>query len=259
MAKGIVGRIRDKAVELLQQHPEGLTYGQLRRMLQEALPWAKKATIGTQITRLHRTRPNQVRKKGLGLYVHAKYYAEPSESLAEETKQPGQTGRKGRKEEPFYWLFAEFLVREVEDCNRAIALGGNLFGKKWATPDVIGVWMPEESDIYQPPLEVVSAEIKADTGSLVTAFGQACAYKLFSHKSYIAIPQDSAPEDIARLDALCIIFGIGLVLFDATNPADPKFRIQVRPRPHLPDPYYVNECLHKVWKTLKSSRAISRD
>jgi len=35
------------------------------------------------------------------------------------------------------------------------------------------------------PLEVIAAEIKIDVGQLITAFGQACAYKLFAHRSYL--------------------------------------------------------------------------
>lgn len=74
--------------------------------------------------------------------------------------------------------------------------------------------------------EIVSAEAKVDTASLITAFGQACAYRLFSHKSYIVIPSESPEDDIARLDTLARIFGIGLILFDAKDPKDPSLRFE---------------------------------
>ncbi|HEY9229901.1 MAG TPA: hypothetical protein VIP11_24835 [Gemmatimonadaceae bacterium] len=101
--------------------------------------------------------------------------------------------------------------------------------------------MPRKSDIVKFPTEIVSAEIKLDTQGLITAFGQACSYKLFSHKTHIVVPSTASEDDIARLDALCLIFGIGLVLFDATAPSDPKFDIRVRAMRHEPDMFYVNQ------------------
>lgn len=115
---------------------------------------------------------------------------------------------------------------------------------------MIGIREPRKSDIIKPPTEIVSAEIKIDTGNLITAFGQACSYELFSHKSYIVIPKESPEEDIARLDASCRIFGIGLILFDnreIINLSDksrvyvPQFEIRVRATKHEPDMFYVNK------------------
>ena len=57
--------------------------------------------------------------------------------------------------------------------------------------------------------------MKIDPASLITAFGQACAYRLFSHKSYIVVPTDSPEDDIGRLDTSGRIFGIGVILFNA--------------------------------------------
>src|SRR5262249_19394659 len=66
--------------------------------------------------------------------------------------------------------------------------------------------------------EIVSAELKIDGTGLIVAFGQACSYKLFSHKSYIVVPSQSQEEDIGRLDVLCRTIGLGLILFDADKP-----------------------------------------
>jgi len=126
----------------------------------------------------------------------------------------------------------------------------NKFRDKWGTPDVIGKREPRRSDIIKTPTEIVSAEIKADTRDLITAFGQACVYKLFSHKSYIVIPKNSSQDDISKLDALCLIFGIGLVLFDNSNPNDPQFEIRVRPLKHEPDMFYVNKYMKLIEKEL---------
>ncbi len=55
--------------------------------------------------------------------------------------------------------------------------------------------------------QVIVAEVKTDTSQLITAFGQACAYKLFAHRSYLVVPREAQPEDIGRLAALCTVFG----------------------------------------------------
>jgi hypothetical protein len=60
------------------------------------------------------------------------------------------------------------------------------------------------------------------------------------------VSRDSPEEDIARLDALCLIFGIGLILFNAKNPAMPEFDIRVRAARHEPDMFYVNQKMKLV-------------
>ncbi|HXF67827.1 MAG TPA: hypothetical protein VNK67_14170 [Burkholderiales bacterium] len=86
----------------------------------------------------------------------------------------------------------------------------------------------------------MSAELKLDKAGLMVAFGQACAYKLFSHKSYIVVPSDSSEEDIGRLDVLCRTLGVGLILFNPDNAASPDFQIRVRAARYDPDMFYIN-------------------
>lgn len=150
------------------------------------------------------------------------------------------------KEEDFYKPFAYWLEKKTEECTKAMPLGGNKFKDKWGTPDVIGKRVPHPSDIIKGTTEIISAEIKVDTRDLITAFGQACSYKLFSNKSYIVVPKNSPVDDLSKLDSLCLIFGIGLVLFDNTNPDDPKFEIKCRPFKHDPDMYYVNKYMKLI-------------
>jgi hypothetical protein len=104
-------------------------------------------------------------------------------------------------------------------------LGGCTFPDKWGTPDVIGVRKARESDVGKFPTEIIAAEIKLDTKSLITGFGQACSYRLFSHRCYLVIPKSSVTEDLARLELLCIVMGLGLVLFDESGLYDsgPRF------------------------------------
>jgi len=71
-----------------------------------------------------------------------------------------------------------------------------------------------------------------------------------SHKSYLVIPKDSSQDDVGKIDSLCQIFGIGLVLFDAFNPKTPDFEIRVRPRKTEPDLFYTNKYMSLIEKDL---------
>ena len=67
-----------------------------------------------------------------------------------------------------------------------------------------------------------------------------------SHKSYLVVPEESPQDEIARLDSLCQVFGIGLILFDVSSPEDPKFNIRVRARRQEPDMFYANKYMRLI-------------
>jgi hypothetical protein len=150
------------------------------------------------------------------------------------------------REEDFYEPFANWLVNELEECTKAIPVGGNTLKDKWGTPDVVGIREARRSDIIKPPTEIVAAELKIEIGGLITAFGQACAYKLFAHRSYIVVPVSASEDDISRLDSLARIFGIGLILFESEAPKQPQFQIRARAARHEPDIFYVNRYLKLI-------------
>jgi hypothetical protein len=111
---------------------------------------------------------------------------------------------------------------------------------KWGTPDVIGVYKPLASNLIKFPSEIVSAEIKIDPLAPVVAFGQAVPYRLLSAKTYTVMPTSLTEEDQGRLESLCMLFGVGLVLFDVDE-NDPRFSISVRAQRFSPDMFYVNQ------------------
>jgi hypothetical protein len=76
-----------------------------------------------------------------------------------------------------------------------------------------------------PIPEIVSAKIKLDPNQLMVAFGQACAYKLFSYKVYLVVSEGS--EEIGRLKPLCLRFGLGLILFEIEG-KELRFYIRTR-------------------------------
>jgi hypothetical protein len=242
MAQTVREQIRRKAVEILKGFPHGLRYSELMAKIQEILPGVPKNTIAGNIWNLEVVLPEQVYKPARGVYLHIQFREASAPQLARVPTVPVETP----KEQAFYEPFADWLINELEECTKAIPVGGNRFKDMWGTPDVIGVREPRKSDIVKFGTEIITGEVKIDSGGLITAFGQACAYRLFSHKSYIVVPQDSPEDDIARLDTLARIFGVGLILFNARDPRDPNFAIRVRAAKHDPDMFYVNRYMKLI-------------
>lgn len=234
-------RITLKAKEILAESPNGIRFSELINRLRESFPDEAYGNLTGSTWNLDTRFPDEIGKPSRGLFRLTKFMAEEAVPAPEIPEVPGKI-----PEGSFYQAFADWLVNDLEECTIAIPLGGNKFREKWGTPDIFGIFKGRESDIIKLPIEVVVAEVKVDTNQLITAFGQACAYKLFAHKSYLVVPKDAQSEDIDRLDSLCIIFGVGLVLFNATSPKSPDFQIRVRATKHEPDPFYANKYLKLV-------------
>lgn len=250
MAKNKGDQIKEIAIQVLEKHPDGLKFTELRKSINHEADGKSfnSNTINGNIWNLDTVFPDQVYKPSRGLFRLTKF----KEIDSEELKKDVQPEQKSIKEEDFYEPFANWLQNEIEDVTHAISLGGNRFKDKWGTPDVMGKRQSKKSDIIEAPIEIVSAEIKTDSNQLITAFGQTCAYKLFSHKCYLVIPNtnNSQQDEIARIDSLCQIFGIGLVLFNPENKEEPDFEIRNRPVRSEPDLFYTNKYLIKVEKEL---------
>jgi hypothetical protein len=232
--------VYQKVREILKAHPQGLKYAPLVKEIKSQLPHIPENTIHGSLWELRQDivkgEITDIEIPERGFYRLVPTYPPPPQPPI--------------KESDFYQPFADYLINELEECTQATSLGGNIFGDKWGTPDVIGVYKFSPVDPIQPPIEVISAEIKTDTNQLITAFGQACAYKLFSHKVYLVIPK-TAGEDISRIESLCMRFGIGLITFDL-NPSEPNFQIRTRASKSEPDYFYLNKYLKKLdEKTIK--------
>jgi hypothetical protein len=222
-----------------------MRYSELVNKIKESLPDILLNTIQWTVWNLDVTKASEVYKPSKGLFRHVIF-----RDTQITTEEGEVTPKPHINEEDFYKSFADYLVKDLEECTKAKPLGGNVFKDKWGTPDVIGIEKSKPSDIVKHEVVIVSAEIKIDTSGLITAFGQACAYKTFSHKTYIVVPRNSAEEDKSRLESLCLIFGIGLILFDSMNAQNPQFEIRVRPARHEPDMFYVNKYMKMVEEDL---------
>jgi hypothetical protein len=240
MPRLTVQQIRSLAREIVARNAGGIRYSQLLREISSHSPETSLNTIQGSIWDLHAKFPNEITKPSRGLFKPAGVSGVPgAEEIAESTVESTPQGRR-IQEQDFYEPFAEWLKNDLDEVTVVASLGGSGLRAKWGTPDVVGAYKPLASNIIKFPLEVVAAEIKIDRAAPVVAFGQAISYRLFSSKTYIAMPTTLTEEDQSRLEALCMLFGVGLVLFDL-DPDRPNFVIRVRAQRFSPDMFYVNE------------------
>ena len=232
--KTMAARIHEIAEQILEQHPEGMRYTHLWQAVCDEDPTLNESTVQVIILKT----PGSIQKLSRGLYIHANF--------GDRSRIPTDAGRTGVHESDFYKSFAEWMERDLEEVTKAVPLGGKELGGKWGTPDVIGKKEGVKSDIFPVQMEMISAEIKTNRSELVTAFGQACAYCLFSHRSYVVVPKDAPKEEIDKLTALCQVFGIGLVVFDTGDVERPDYSLVLRARRQEPDYRYLNECAKDV-------------
>jgi hypothetical protein len=238
--------ILDMAFELLEEYTDGLRYTKLKNLIHERSGQTFNVnTIDGTIWNLDVKHPDRVAKPERGLFQLRKFVDDQLE-VGTHPENVFSSINKPPREEEFYGLFADWLVKDREEVTKAVSLGGNIFQDKWGTPDVIGIRESRRGDLFQMPTELVAVEMKTDINQMITAFGQACCYHLFSHKVWLVIPEQCARKDVSRLDSLCQIFGIGLVTFDATSLENPSWRILARPIKHEPDWFYVNQYLQAI-------------
>jgi hypothetical protein len=238
-------------MQVLEDNPQGIRWSNLLGAVEATTPETPHNSIHGGIHNLLTTRTAEIHKIARGTYRLAKFVnaddvlADPQEiavstpPIVDNNLQPNAL-----TEQDFYASFAEWL-EENDEATIATALGGSSFGSKWGTPDVIGVLKPRAQDIFKFWPQIVSAEIKAVPGEPVVAFGQAVAYRLFSHKSYIVVPKSTAPDDIERLTALCSIHGVGLVTF-TLDIVQPAYNVVVLPVNATPDTFYINTMLDRL-------------
>ena len=115
---------------------------------------------------------------------------------------------------------------------------------------MLGKFESKRSDVVKGMTVIVASELKVDVTDLLKGFGQACAYRLFAHKSFLVVPQHTPPDELDRLEALCRMHGVGLVTFDARSPARPGYRVVARPIKHDPDLSYTNRYVRLVERKL---------
>ena len=244
-------QIQERALKVLDANPNGIRWMDLLRSVKADAPDTPHNSIHGGIHNLLTTRTSEILKVARGTYQLAKFVAEDSAAAKaqEHATEVAQVRAETPESEPlteqdFYESFAEWLV-ENDEATVASRLGGNGLSGKWGTPDVIGVLKPRAQDIFKFEPQIVTAEIKAVPNQPVVAFGQAVAYRLFSHKSYIVVPNQTNSDDMNRLTSLCSIHGVGLVTFNLDK-NQPDYSVVVLPAVASPDMFYVNSMLERL-------------
>ncbi len=195
MANLSMEAIRTLAKKIVAENPGGIRYNALVQDISTKNPETPKNRIAASVWDLATRFPSEITKPSRGLFLPA-----TSAGGGATVTAPVLPPIKVR-EEDFYEPFADWLKNELDEATVAIPLGGAGLQKKWGTPDVIGVYKALASHRIKFDLEIISAEIKIDPQQPVVAFGQAAAYRLFSAKSYIVMPNSISEEDYSRLEA----------------------------------------------------------
>ncbi len=246
-------QIQGATIDILRGEPGGVRWSDVLKRLGSAHPDTPINSIRGATHALFST-DKRVEKVARGTYRLALEGAHSDEEAIAQGEaaaavvveiETAEHGRVAYVEADFYQSFAEWLVDAAEEVNAAVALGGSVLRGKWGTPDVLGVRKPRTQDMLKFEPQIVSAEIKIDPNQPVVAFGQAVAYRLFSHKSYIVVPSSTGEDDMSRLKALCSIHGVGLVTF-TLNVEEPDYTIVVLPIQASPDMFYANEMLRRL-------------
>lgn len=240
MAALTTKQIREHALQIIRSAPGGANFKEIVKKILAANPETNENTVKTQVADLPHDFPDEVSRPSRGVYLSS------NASPATSKKPPTVT------EDKFYESFAGWLEKDLDEATVACVLGGASLKDKWGTPDVIGVYKPSKWNIVKFEPEIISAEIKVDPSQTVVAFGQAVAYRLFSTKSYLVMPKTITEAELSRLEALCVLFGVGLVLFEP-NPSDPEYEIRVRAQRVPPDMFYVNEFADRLRSAEKSA------
>jgi hypothetical protein len=238
MARLAVKQIQELAKSIIASNPGGIRYTALVNEILKRHPDNKENTVYSSVWNLNEAFPNEVAKPSRGLFTPVEKAENDTVSVGA-TEQVGTAGVKVR-ESDFYEPFAEWLKNDLDEVTEVASLGGSGLKSKWGTPDVVGTYKTLPGNVIEFPIEIVSAEIKIDPQAPVVAFGQAVAYRLFSTKTYIAMPTTLAERDKDRLESLCMLFGVGLVLFDLNKEA-PHFSIRGRAQRFSPDMFYAND------------------
>lgn len=244
-------QIYEQAIQVLEANPQGIRWSDLVREVEKKAPGTPRNSIRGAVHAFLKKQTSEVIKVARGTYRLVKFVEEDDvQASAEEHQvdavvvQTGSLVSEVMVEQDFYQSFADWL-EENDEATVAAPLGGSVLGGKWGTPDVLGILKPRAQDIFKFEPQIVSAEIKVAPNQPVVAFGQAVAYRLFSHRSYIVVPDSTGSDDMSRLKSLCSIHGVGLVTF-VVNKNQPDYTVIVLPVNASPDMFYVNSMLERL-------------
>ena len=228
------------AVELLEKAgPDGIGRTKLKDAISSVMDDVNENSIqGAIHVMISNKDKYEITKIERGLYRLSKFDKDVVETITEE-----EDSAHGYREQDYYEPFAKYLEEVLEECEFSLPLGeSRKGGGLWGNPDVIAVKKFER--VLNVPPVIVTAEIKVkeDPNAILKGFGQCCAYKLFSHKVYLVVPNCRASQSEGSLVDMCRNHQIGLVVFDKeAGTDDPKWETILRAPTIEPDYSDLND------------------
>ena len=231
--------IRKKALEIMgrPEFKSGIRFSALvKKVVAETSENAN--TCNGSLWNLPKELPEKVSKPYRGLFI-----LKENEKFLKDVVEQNLVQKQNTKltENDIYQPARDYLLSR-EECTHAVVIGGNIFGKKWGTPDILGAIRTDSDAVYKPPLEIIAVEIKDEGYSPVEALGQAMAYKLFAHRTWLILPDGS---DLDRIEGIAISANIGLVSFSNVKDGF-EFVTLNRPAAGHPDFTEVNNILEEL-------------
>ncbi len=232
-------KIRGKALEILAR-PEfkgGIRFNTLiKKVISET--GENENTCNGSLYNLPNEMPEKIARPYRGLFI-----LKENENFLKNVIEQNFERKPDTKsvESNIYQPARDYLLGR-EECTHAVVIGGNIFGKKWGTPDILGAIRASSDAVYQPPLEIIAVEIKDAGYSPVEALGQAMAYKLFAHRTWLILPDDN---ELDRIEGIAISANIGLVSFSKDGNSF-SFVTLNRPSVGHPDFTEVNKILDEL-------------
>src|SRR5688572_7333570 len=113
-------QIVDTAIQLLSNQPNGLRFSELHKEIEKL--GINKNSIPGVLVKLDSI-SDKIYKPSKGLFKHILY--KEDEVIVDVIPKT-----KSLKESDFYEPFANWIINEMEECTKAIALGGAKFGGK---------------------------------------------------------------------------------------------------------------------------------
>ena len=239
-------KIVNLAVKIVEERPEGINFTKLRNLIKEQMPEMNTKTVDNAIWDLHKTKKTKpfVYKSARGIFRHMKFRDEDVEYLREVEKLYQES--ISLKKEDIYEPLALYLKGELNECDNAEVFGVECIKCRWGSPNVLGVKKPEPEDYIQYIPELVACEVILDFSKIIESFGRAMSYRLFSSRIYIIIPDNCDEEDKARMEALSLLYGLGLIQYNLSKENYPQFRLMIRAKTHNPNLSYTNEFIAKI-------------
>ena len=159
-------QVKDRGLLILAQADTGIRWTDWwKKISSESPDTSTNAIAGALRSLINEREGKEIVKISRGVY---KFENNEEQSAAYDPEQKPETStpRDSAKDETivheefFYEPFAEWLKDELGEVIDAEALGGNILGGMWGTPDVLGVLKPINSTQLNLPLKSSQLKLK---------------------------------------------------------------------------------------------------